>query len=320
MTTPAVTVSTPTDREIVLVRSFNAPPGLVFDAFTRPELLVRWFGARGWNLVECDVDLRVGGAWRYVSRGPGGDTMAHGGTYLEVDPPDRLAFTELFDDQSYPGESVITHEFVARGGRTTVTSTVLYATPEGRDKVLRYPMVRGVTESHERLDEVLAELSHSECPLGTDKPSERREGRFDHTRGTTMNWTLEVVVVPVSDVDRSKAFYADQLGFNVDHDTVINENVRVVQLTPPGSGCSVVIGKGAVPDMPPGSLKGLQLVVADLHKAREQLVERGVEVSEIQKMGENPVPGMQELDNVGFLFFSDPDGNGWAVQQISTRA
>lgn len=135
-----------------------------------------------------------------------------------------------------------------------------------------------------------------------------------------MNWTLEVVVVPVSDVDRAKAFYADRLGFNVDHDTVISDDVRIVQLTPPGSGCSIVIGKGAVPDVPPGSLKGLQLVVPDLEAARAQLVERGVDVSEIQVLGENPRPVPDPLDNVGFVFFNDPDGNGWGVQQISARA
>ncbi|GAA2110409.1 VOC family protein [Actinomadura alba] len=135
-----------------------------------------------------------------------------------------------------------------------------------------------------------------------------------------MNWTLEVVIVPVSDVERAKSFYAERLGFNVDHDTTIIDGQRVVQLTPPGSGCSIVVGEGVVPDMPPGSLKGLQLVVPDLHKARAQLVERGVEVSEIQVLGENPRPVADALDNVGFLFFSDPDGNDWAVQQISTRA
>jgi catechol 2,3-dioxygenase-like lactoylglutathione lyase family enzyme len=134
-----------------------------------------------------------------------------------------------------------------------------------------------------------------------------------------VNWTLEVVVVPVSDVDRAKAFYAEQLGFDVDHDTVVSEGNRVVQLTPPGSGCSIVIGEGIVPDMPPGSLKGVQLVVPDLHAARDQLVERGVEVSEIQVLGENPRREPDALDNVGFVFFSDPDGNGWAVQQISAR-
>ncbi|XVV14494.1 glyoxalase superfamily protein [Actinoplanes sp. CA-131856] len=135
-----------------------------------------------------------------------------------------------------------------------------------------------------------------------------------------MNWTLEVVVVPVTDLDRAKEFYADRLGFTVDHDTRFGDDVRIIQLTPPGSGCSVVIGKGAVPEMPPGSLKGLQLVVPDIRKAHAELVERGVECSEVQTLGQNPRPVPDPLDNVGFVFFSDPDGNGWAVQQISSRA
>jgi catechol 2,3-dioxygenase-like lactoylglutathione lyase family enzyme len=138
-----------------------------------------------------------------------------------------------------------------------------------------------------------------------------------------MNWTLEVVVVPVSDVNRAKAFYSMQLGFSVDHDTVVSEDVRVVQLTPPGSGCSIVIGKGAVPDMPPGSLQGLQLVVADIRAAHAELIERGVQVTDVQVYGPEglrPSRDDDALDNVGFLFFNDPDGNGWAVQQISARA
>lgn len=136
-----------------------------------------------------------------------------------------------------------------------------------------------------------------------------------------MNWTLEVVAVPVTDVDRAKAFYADQLGFEVDHDTVVGEGMRIVQLTPPGSGCSIVIGEGVVPPMEPGSIKGLQLVVPDVRKAHAQLVDAGVEVSDVQVMGEdpNPDPDGDPLDNVGFVFFSDPDGNGWGVQQISSR-
>ena len=134
-----------------------------------------------------------------------------------------------------------------------------------------------------------------------------------------MKWTLEVVVVPVSDVDRAKAFYAEQLGFNVDHDVEVIQGNRVVQLTPPGSGCSIVVREGAIADMSPGSLRGLQLVVSDLNAARAQLTERGVEVSDIQVMGENPSPQPDPLDNVGFVFFSDPDGNAWAVQQISAR-
>jgi catechol 2,3-dioxygenase-like lactoylglutathione lyase family enzyme len=135
-----------------------------------------------------------------------------------------------------------------------------------------------------------------------------------------VNWTLEVVIVPVSDIDRAKEFYADRLGFDVDHDTAPAPGIRIVQLTPPGSGCSIVIGEGAVPDMPPGSLKGLQLVVPDIHKAHDFLVERGVEVSDVTSIGENPSPTANELDNVGFVFFADPDGNSWAVQQISSRA
>jgi catechol 2,3-dioxygenase-like lactoylglutathione lyase family enzyme len=134
-----------------------------------------------------------------------------------------------------------------------------------------------------------------------------------------MNWTLEVVVVPVSDVDRAKAFYADRLGFNVDHDTTMSAGNRIVQLTPPGSGCSVVIGEGIVPKLEPGSYKGLQLVVPDLEKARAELVERGVAVSDITVLGESPSPTPHPLDNVGFIFFSDPDGNEWGVQQMSVR-
>jgi catechol 2,3-dioxygenase-like lactoylglutathione lyase family enzyme len=137
-----------------------------------------------------------------------------------------------------------------------------------------------------------------------------------------MDWTLEVVVVPVADIDRAKAFYADKLGFNVDHDSRF-PIARIVQLTPPGSGCSIVLQQGLGNEMVPGSLQGLQLVVADLRAARAQLVERGVDVGEIQAIGpEGPRPAGPEdaLDNVGFVFFKDPDGNGWAVQQISARS
>ena len=134
-----------------------------------------------------------------------------------------------------------------------------------------------------------------------------------------MKWTLEVIVVPVADVERAKRFYSEQLGFEVDHDTKVGEGERIVQLTPPGSGCSIVIGEGIVPPMEPGSLKGLQLVVSDLDAARAELAARGVDVGEVTVMGESPTPQDDPLDNVGFFFFSDPDGNGWAVQQISSR-
>jgi len=120
-----------------------------------------------------------------------------------------------------------------------------------------------------------------------------------------MEWKLELVQVPVSDVDRAKTFYTEKAGFNADHDHRVSDEIRFVQLTPPGSACSIAIGTG-LSDMPPGSVQGLQLVVSDINAARAELVERGVEVSEVQ-----------ELPGGSFVFFRDPDGNGWAVQQGS---
>jgi catechol 2,3-dioxygenase-like lactoylglutathione lyase family enzyme len=136
-----------------------------------------------------------------------------------------------------------------------------------------------------------------------------------------VDWTIEVVSVPVTDMDRAKAFYAEQLGFAVDHDTDLGDGRRFVQLTPPGSGCSVVLSKGLV-DMAPGSLKGVQLVVADVRAARAQLVERGVGAGEVQVAGPagfRPAGDDDDLDNVGMVLFDDPDGNSWVVQQISAR-
>ena len=154
----ALTVTTPTDRKIVLTREFDAPRRMVFAALTQPELLVRWYGARGWHLVDCQVDLRVGGRWRFVSRGPDGEQMAQSGVYRVIELPDRLVYTELFDDQSYPGETLITHDLAERDGRTTLTSSLLFATRMGRDKVLSYPMKRGVAESFDRLAEMMREI------------------------------------------------------------------------------------------------------------------------------------------------------------------
>jgi catechol 2,3-dioxygenase-like lactoylglutathione lyase family enzyme len=119
-----------------------------------------------------------------------------------------------------------------------------------------------------------------------------------------MDFKLELVVVPVSDVDRAKDFYI-RFGFNADHDHQVSDELRFVQLTPPGSACSIAIGLG-VTDMPPGAMKGLQLVVGDINAARAELLERGIEVSEITK-----APGGQ------FMFFTDPDGNGWSIQDTS---
>ena len=122
-----------------------------------------------------------------------------------------------------------------------------------------------------------------------------------------MDWRLELVQVPVSDVDRAKAFYTEQAGFNADHDHAVTDDLRFVQLTPPGSACSIAIGTG-LSDMTPGSVQGLQLVVSDIEAARAQLVERGAEVSEVQ-----------DFDWGRFVFFSDPDGNRWSVQELPAR-
>ena len=157
MTPRPVDVTTPTDREIVLARYFAAPPALVFAALTTPDLLRRWYGARGWNLVSCEIDLRVGGRWRYVSEGPADEQMVQSGVYRVVDAPRRLVCTERFDDQSYEGESIVSHHLIERDGGTKLTTTVRYASRAARDIVLRYPMARGVGESYERLDVVLAE-------------------------------------------------------------------------------------------------------------------------------------------------------------------
>jgi catechol 2,3-dioxygenase-like lactoylglutathione lyase family enzyme len=127
-----------------------------------------------------------------------------------------------------------------------------------------------------------------------------------------MDWTLEVVVLPVSDIERSIAFYRDQVGFDLDHDTT-NEHMHVAQLTPSGSGCSIVFGDmPSQREMTPGSMKGLQLCVADAAAARSELLSRGVEASDLQSFGDQ--------DGATFFGFSDPDGNTWAVQELKVRA
>jgi catechol 2,3-dioxygenase-like lactoylglutathione lyase family enzyme len=122
-----------------------------------------------------------------------------------------------------------------------------------------------------------------------------------------MDWKLELVAVPVSDVDRAKAFYVDKLGFNADHDHRVNEQLRFVQLTPPGSACSIAIGLG-ITGAAPGSVEGLQLVVADVAAAKKELAARGLEVGAIQEFAWGK-----------FIFLADPDGNRWAVQQLPNR-
>jgi len=152
--TGTLKVTTPTDREIVLTRVFDAPRNMVFDAFTKPELLKRWFGPRGWSLVVCEVNLKVGGGFRFVLRGPDGKDMGMRGTYREIVPPARAVHMESFDD--YPGESQVTAVFIERGGKTTLTATVLYPSKEVRDAVIQMGMEHGAAESYDKLAELLA--------------------------------------------------------------------------------------------------------------------------------------------------------------------
>ena len=157
--TGTLQVSTPSDREITLTRVFDAPRQMVFDAFSKPELLKRWFGPRGWSLVVCEVDFRVGGGFRFVMRGPDGKDMGMRGVYREIVAPERIVATEKFDDSWYAGEAVDTTVFVEQGGQTTVTTTVRYESKEARDGVLATPMATGVAESYDTLAAYLASVA-----------------------------------------------------------------------------------------------------------------------------------------------------------------
>ena len=157
LNTGTLTVTSPSAREVVLTRVFDAPRHLVFDALTRPELVKRWFGPHGWTLVVCEIDFRVGGAWRYVLEGPDGRSMGMGGEYREIVPGERTVHTEAFDD--YPGDSVVTVVLTEHEGRTTLTGTVLYESQEVRDAVIESGMEHGAAETYDRLAELLPTLA-----------------------------------------------------------------------------------------------------------------------------------------------------------------
>ena len=159
MNTGNFKVTTPTDREIAMTRVFNAPRHLVFGALSKPELVKQWlFGPPGWTMPVCEIDLRVGGAYRFQWRGPDGTEMGTRGVFREIAPPERFVATERFDDPWYPGEALITYVLVEHGGKTTLTLTVLYESREARDGVLKTPMEKGVAMSYDRLEELLASL------------------------------------------------------------------------------------------------------------------------------------------------------------------
>ena len=150
-------LTTPTDREIAMTRVFDAPRRLVFDALTQPELVKQWLlGPPGWTMPVCEIDLRVGGAYRFVWRGPDGTEMGMGGVHREIVVPELLAATERFDDPWYPGDALGTTVLVEQGGRTTLTLTMRYESREARDAVLKTPMDKGLAASYDRLAEMLA--------------------------------------------------------------------------------------------------------------------------------------------------------------------
>jgi uncharacterized protein YndB with AHSA1/START domain len=155
--TGTLQVTTPTDREIVMTRVFDAPRRLVWDAFSKPELLKRWFGPRGWSLSTCEVDARVGGGFRFILQGPDGQKMGMRGVYRELIPPGRSVHVESFDD--YPGESTVTAVFTEQNGKTTLTATVEYPSREIRDTVIGTGMEHGAAESYDKLAELLPSLS-----------------------------------------------------------------------------------------------------------------------------------------------------------------
>jgi uncharacterized protein YndB with AHSA1/START domain len=150
-----VTITTPNDRDVVMTRVFDAPRALVFDALTRPDLLKRWYGPTGWSLEVCEVDLRPGGRWRFVSRKPNGRTVGQHGVYTEIVPGERLANTEAWEDWD-AGETLVTTVLAERDGRTTLTSTMRFPSKEVRDTVLESGL-QHADELYARLDSVLAE-------------------------------------------------------------------------------------------------------------------------------------------------------------------
>lgn len=272
--------------ELVIRREFAAKRARVFAAHTEPALLKRWFGPRGWRLTGCEIDLRPGGAWRYELQGPAGAAMTLNGVYLEIDPPNRLVMTERNPDcharAAY--EAVMTLDFA---GDTVLTHTTRFPSDDIRDAVRDAGMARGVNEGLDRLAEI---VEHS------------------------MDWKIEMIPVPVTDVDRAKEFYADKLGFAVDVDHAVGDAFRIVQLTPPGSGCSIGIGIN-ISEMKPGDLIGVQLVVPDIQAAHRQLTDNGVNPSEIYHFEDGKrVPGPGDRWN-SFVSFADPDGNRWVVQE-----
>jgi uncharacterized protein YndB with AHSA1/START domain len=157
MTPTALKVTTPTDRELVMTREFNASRGMVFDALTKPDLLQRWLlGPPGWTMPVCEIDLRVGGKYRYVWENADGRKMGMGGTFQEIVRPSRVVATEVYEDYWTGGETLVTTELVETRGTTTLRMTVRYASQEARDAAIKMGATKGVEASYDRLEQLLS--------------------------------------------------------------------------------------------------------------------------------------------------------------------
>jgi uncharacterized protein YndB with AHSA1/START domain/catechol 2,3-dioxygenase-like lactoylglutathione lyase family enzyme len=284
---PGVTTfELPSDTDIEIRRTLAAPRALVFDCYTRPEHVPNWMtGPPGWTMPVCEIDLRPGGAYRYVLRGQDAEEMTLTGTFQQVERPLRVVCTETWGPE-WP-ETLNTLTFEAAGSRTVVTTLVRYPSQEARDAALQSGMKEGLEAGFASLETYAQGIALPAVP----------------------DMRLELVPVPVADVDRALAFYVDLLGFHLDHDVQPGNGARVTQLTPPGSACSIVLYKDLPGlDLPAGTLRGLHLVVSDIVKAREILLARGVEAGDVQDMG-----------GILYVPFADPEGNTWLLQEIPPR-
>ena len=282
------TFELPGDEEVRIRRVVAAPKALVFDVHTRPEHLPKWMlGPPGWTMPVCEIDLRPGGAFRYVWRAADGADLTITGTFHEIVRPDRLVSTEVWSGGDWP-ETRNTLTFEEHDGRTVITTLIRYPSPAARDAAVHSGMREGLDASFATLDAYLKQRA-------------------------AITMRLELVPVPVKDVDTALAFYQGKLGWNVDHDIepggIPGEGPRIVQLTPPGSACSILLSR-ELPgmDVPPGVLRGLHLVVDDVRAARETLLARGVDAGAVDDMG-----------GILYVPFTDPDGNAWLLQEIPAR-
>jgi uncharacterized protein YndB with AHSA1/START domain/predicted enzyme related to lactoylglutathione lyase len=278
----------PDKQEILITREFDAPRELVFRASTDPTLIPQWWGPRHLSTYVAKMDVRSAGQWRFINRDAEGNTYAFHGVYHEILAPERIITTFEFEGLPETGHVALeTTKFEALpGDRTRLTIQSIFQSVADRDGMLHSGMETGINETHDRLAELL-----------------QKDDLFAATNQIDMK--LELVPVPVSDIDRAKAFYIEKAAFELEVDVRPNDTMRVVQLTPPGSACTIVFGTGMgeISAMQPGSVKGLHLVVADIHATHAALVKRGLAISDIW-----------DMQGVMYASFSDPDGNLWLLQ------